>query len=155
MSHLDIGTVPQWLLVIAVSTIGLWVKWKLGADKLAIDAKTVEVNAEGNLRDHYGSELQSLRKQIVEMGQHHLDRERELDERWRKLLAESERRHDECVAQREALAKKVGIVEQRQLSQVRKFITYQQTLIRVMPSEMRTPEILAAIDAMKWENDDA
>jgi len=151
VSKLDFGSLPQWLLFVAVSTFGMWLKWKLGADKLAIDAKTVEVNAEGELKGHYSKELQSLRDQVIKMGQHHLDREREIDDRWRKLLAESEARHDECVAQREALADKVKIIEQRQLSQVRQFLTYQQSVIRVLPDNMKSPEMMAALEALTME----
>jgi len=83
-----IGTIPGWIT--AVGMIGLLLRYLLGNRKMSLDA-------EGNLRTHMGGELQSLRNQIIAMGEHHLSREREIDDRWRKLLHESEERHDECV----------------------------------------------------------
>lgn len=151
-----LGTLPQWLMFGVLSVIGLYVRWNLGAGKLKIDAKSVEVtadqvaaNAEDALRNHYSGELKSLREQVMNMGRHHLDRETQIDDRWRKLLTESEERHDECVRQREELSKKVRIVEERQLAQVKQFLAYQRSIVNVLPDAMKTPQMMAALESME------
>lgn len=145
-----LGTLPGWITSVSVvGMLGIMVRGYLGKGRLAIDAKQVNVTAEGKLREHYANELGSLREQIIKMGQHHLDREREIDERWRKLLQESEQRHEECVAQREQLAKEVREVKERQLAQVRQFTAYQRSIIDLLPESMKTPQLMAALETLE------
>lgn len=141
------GTIPQWLTAGGVlGLFGWFARMQLGNRKLAIEAKQVEIAAEGGLRDHFANEVQSLRNQIIKMSQHHLDREREIDDRWRTLLRESEERHDECVKQREELRREVEEIRERQIGTIRQFITFQREIVRLLPDNMKSPEIIQALE---------
>lgn len=122
--------------------LGLLVKLQLGGKKL-------EVADTADLRDHYAEELTSLRRQIIDMGEHHLGREREIDDRWRRLLAESEERHAECVRQRDALSARVGAIEERFIGTVRQFLHFQQRIVEAIPADMKTPEIIHAVESLQ------
>jgi hypothetical protein len=103
------------------------------------------VTAEGTLRDHYGKELQSLRTQINEMGKHQLEREREIDERWRKSLEESEKRHDECVKQRDELGRKVMTLEEKLIGTIRQFVHFQQRIAHAIANGGEGRDLQAAL----------
>lgn len=137
-----LGTVPQWITAGGIiGFLGLIVKWRLGERSLS--------NAEqADIRDHYADELASLRKQIIDMGEHHLGRERELDDRWRKLLTDSEDRHSECVRQREELAARVREIEDRQIGTIRQFITFQRRIVEAMPEELKTPALVSMVESL-------
>lgn len=155
-----IGTIPQWITAAGVvSFLGLLVRWRLGERKLAIEATSVNVRArevEGveraDLRDHYAEELSSLRSQIIDMGKHHLEREREIDDRWRKVLSESEARHAECVRQREDLARRVIRVEGRLLGTIRQFIHFQHRVAEAVAKGGDAVEVLASLQPFIEDN---
>lgn len=142
-----LGSIPQWITAGGMVGVGgMFLRFILGRKRLT-NADTAD------LRDHYAEELTSLRKQIIDIGQHHLEREREIDDRWRRLLAESEDRHSECVRQREALGLKVQDMEtrqselhQRQLGMVRQFLHFQQRIVEVLPEQFKTQAIIQAVE---------
>ena len=144
------GTTAQWVAAIASSgvlatVLGVLVRAYLGKGRLSIDAEQVNVTAEGALRDHYGKELQSLRNQINEMGKHQLEREREIDDRWRQTLDDSEKRHDECIRQRDALGEKVMVLEQKLIGTIRQFVHFQQRIAHAIANSDSTANLEAAL----------
>lgn len=137
------GTTAQWVTSISatgvlVTLLGILMRGWLGWGKLSIEA-------DNSLAGHTAKELQSLRDQINAMGKHQLEREREIDDRWRKTLAESEERHDECVKQREELGQKVLKLEQRLLGTIRQFIHFQQRIAEAIANGSDTRGLLASL----------
>lgn len=134
-----LGTIPQWLTALG---IGTFLVALLRRDVQVRGLKNADV---ADLRDHYAEELQSLRAQILAMGQRHLVREQEIDDRWRKVLQESEDRHDECVRQRNELSERVMEVEQRLLGTVRQFIHFQRRVAEAVAQGANAVEVLASL----------
>lgn len=137
------GTTAQWVTSISatgvlVTLLGILVRGWLGGRKLTIEA-------DNSLAGHTAKELQSLRDQINTMGKHQLEREREIDERWRKTLAESEDRHDECVKQREALAHKVLQLETKLIGTIRQFVHFQQRIAEAIAKGSDTRGLLTSL----------
>lgn len=137
------GTTAQWVTSISatgvfVTLLGILVRAWLGGKRLANEA-------ENALNTHTGAELQSLRTQINEMGKHQLAREREIDDRWRKTLAESEERHDECVKQREELGRKVLKLEEKLIGTIRQFVHFQQRIAEAIANGTDTRGLLASL----------
>lgn len=125
------GTLAQWITSAGiVALIGILLRNQQINRKLTYDEG-------GNLRTHTGVELSSLREQIIKMGEHHLEREREIDDRWRLLLKESEDRHAECQRQREELGEKVAKIGEELTGAKRQFIHFQQRLVEMLPVDMR------------------
>lgn len=125
------GTLAQWITSAGIiALIGILLRNQQINRKMTHDES-------GNLRTHTGVELGSLREQIIKMGEHHLEREREIDDRWRLLLKESEDRHAECQRQREELGAKVSALGEELTGTKRQFIHFQQRFIDLAPVEMR------------------
>jgi hypothetical protein len=144
-----LGTIPQWITAGGVlGFAGLLIRWRLGERKLSIEADQVEVKAEelaGNERADIRDAYAELQRQIVSMGQHHLDREREIDERWRRVLAESEERHADCVKQRNDLALRVLEVEKRLHGTIQQFIHFQRRVAEAVARGGNAIEVLASL----------
>lgn len=120
------GTIPQWLTAIGLTGV-LAAYWRRD-----VQIRGLQNADKADQRDHYAEELSSLRKQIIDMGQHHLTREREIDDRWRKLLKESEERHEECVRQREELRQQVIEIDDRLKGTIRQFLQFQESVANVI-----------------------
>lgn len=105
------GTLPGWITSAGVvGLLGLLLRYQLGRQKLQIDAAQVDINAqqiantdEADIRDHYAEEVKELRAALKEQSARHQQRENEMDDRYRRLLQESEARHEECQTQRREL----------------------------------------------------
>jgi hypothetical protein len=137
------GTTAQWVTSISatgvfVTLLGLLIRGVLGWGRLSNEA-------DNSLAGHTAKELQSLRDQINSMGKHQLEREREIDDRWRKTLAESEARHDECVKQRETLGRKVIELEAKLIGTIRQFIHFQQRIAEAIAKGADTRGLLASL----------
>jgi hypothetical protein len=107
---LDFGTLPQQVTAISsggifLSLIGLLVKWNLGRGRLSIDAQKQHDTDEADIRDHYAKEVDRLTLRIEQN-----------DDRYRRLLAESEKAQ-------ESLRKRVSFLEDEIKGLVR-LITY-------------------------------
>lgn len=137
------GTVPGWITAGGVvSLVGIVFTHLRGIQKLKIEAHQVDINSrqidnadEADIRDHYAEELASLRKALEAAGERagrrerlFMARERNQEERHRTLMAEGEKRHEECVGAREELrdqarelkdivAGLIGIIRQASASQ--------------------------------------
>lgn len=129
------GTVPQWIAAagILVGLVGWAVKLWLGMGKLGSDERA-------DIRGHTAKELAALRGRVSDMekastvnAKEQMVRDRETDERWRTLLRESEERHDECVAQRDALSDRFRDLDERFRGVVNQFIQFQVSSARVIP----------------------
>ena len=126
-----VGTLPSWISASGILTlVGILLRNQQVNRKL-------QNESQGLIGQHMGVELASLRDQIIKIGEHHLEREREIDDRWRQLLAESEARHAECQRQREELGQKVGALSEELTGTKRQFIHFQQRFIDLAPAEMR------------------
>lgn len=160
----DFGNFPQQVTALSaaglfISVAGLLTKLLLGkgqlniaAQKVAVEAKQVANAQEADVRDSYAE----LQRQITEMGQHHLSREREIDERWRQVVAdnderwrqivlESENRHAECVRQRDELSQRVLTVENRLMGTIRQFVHFQQRVAEALARGENAVDVLASL----------
>jgi hypothetical protein len=142
-----LGTIPGWITAVTTVAGFVWafLRFGLGWRKISVEAHQVDVNATNALNTHTAKELQSLRDQITAMGKHQLEREREIDDRWRKALGESEERHDECVKQREELGRKVIALEQKLIGTIRQFIHFQQRIAEAIAKGSDTRGLLASL----------
>jgi ABC-type nitrate/sulfonate/bicarbonate transport system substrate-binding protein len=106
----DLGTLPQQVTAISsggifLSLIGLLIKWNLGRSRLSLEAKKQHDVDEADIRDHYAKEVERLTERIEKN-----------DDRYRRLLAESEKAQD-------ALRKRVTFLEDEIKGLIR-LITY-------------------------------
>lgn len=89
-----LGTLPGWITATGiVGMFGILVRWRLGIGKQKIESDQVILANESDIRDHYAAEVQGLRSALAASSSRHLDRERELDERYRASLTETEGRY--------------------------------------------------------------
>lgn len=99
-----LGTLPQWLTLGGVSgIIGIVLRYRLGSQKLS--------NAdEADIRDHYAQEVAAMREKLDRQETHFQLLEKHL----REMIAasdqraeESDRRHAECEAARQAMRREI------------------------------------------------
>lgn len=145
------GTVPQWIAAagILVGLVGWAVKLWLGMGKLSSDERA-------DIRGHTAKELAALRGRVSDMekaatanAKEQMARDRETDERWRTLLRESEERHDECVAQRNALSDSFRDLDERFRGVVNQFIQFQVSSARVIPPADQSDAINQMIENLQ------
>lgn len=136
---------PEWIgtplqagsLTVLVAIFALVVRWQLGLRKLKIEADQVEINAqevanadEADIRDHYAEEVKGLRDALQASANRHLERERLTDHRhrrallivenrYRRLLHESDEKHDICQRDRDILRDRVQALKEQQSGLVR------------------------------------
>lgn len=114
-----LGSLPAWITAGGMVTlVGVVLTHLRGLRKLKIEARQVDINAVqvdktdgADIRDHYAEEVRQLREQLNGQGERH-----------RLAQEASDRRHEECVREREILRDQVRALKDL-VSGLRRIIT--------------------------------
>lgn len=91
-------------LLLGGGALGIILRHRLGWRKLTLDS-------EGEIRDHYAKEVARLTEKLNEQSSAFRKDLVELEQHWRAMLAEAEKRHDECLKDRDNLLNRVNQLE--------------------------------------------
>lgn len=85
--------------------------------KLFLDNKKMELDTEGGIRDHYATEVASLRRQILDTQKLSDERMTNAEKRYAEAIDAADRRHKSCEQECDRLREKVLGLE-RQIEQI-------------------------------------
>lgn len=138
-----LGTIPGWIMAFATSGIlGLLLRHKIQAGRLALDGERLAMDGDVNIRDHYAKEVAALREQLNNQSRKFREDLQALDDRWRNLLKESEDRHEECLKDRDALRGRVNTLEDELRGLIR--VITQASIDRVLMLGTELPDDIRA-----------
>lgn len=88
-------------LILGAGGLGIILKYRLGTKKLDLDSEEA-------IRDHYAKEVARLTEKLESETQGFRATMRDMEEHYRRMLSDSDRRHEECQRDREALRQEVS-----------------------------------------------
>lgn len=119
-----------------VGLLGLCVKLYLDNKRLALDRKKITFENEDGIRDHYATEVASLRRQIIETQKLSDQRMANAEKRYAEAVNAADSRHRSCEQECDRLREKVLGLE-RQIEQIHRASLKLFTLREDLPEETK------------------
>lgn len=129
-----LGTLPQWIAAAASAGIfGALLKFGLGW-------RSQTLNEDENLRKHYAEELQRLTKKLDEKSGDFSAKMQVMEDHYRKLLDDSDRRHDECQKDRDNLRREMNDMHDEIAGLKRQIARYSADRVVLLGEDNYAPE---------------
>ena len=131
------GTLPQWIAALfSAGIFGAILKFGLGWRGQTLDS-------DEKIRDHYAKEVARLTDQLNQKSLAWTEQIQGLEAHYRKMLEESDRRHEECQIDREALRKELNDMHAELTGLKRQIARYSTDKLLVMDDESGGPSATA------------
>lgn len=139
---MDLGTIAEavrpWVSTGAlVGLLGLCVKLYLDNRRITLDRERITLDGEDGIRDHYATEVASLRKQLIDTQKLSDDRMTNAEKRYAEAVTAADSRHRSCEEECDRLRRKVLGLE-RQIAQIHQASIKLFALREDLPEEMKT-----------------
>lgn len=137
-------------VLIGGGALGIVLKYRLGTKKLTLDSEEA-------IRDHYAKEVARLTEKLEAETKNFRETIQAMEAHYRRMLEDSDRRHEECQRDRESLRAEVRKLERHVEgleAQIRNYSTDRLLMLesRAPPSES-APHSLAAAKRLKENGD--